>query len=97
MNAKGFLLENGIPNMPTQFAKEEQTEVLNTEQALESYHQAKLKLLGLHNVVRCCSCGNNNDFSETSKQEIRIEDEYRYVIATTCNKCGKAVEIHFFD
>ena len=53
--------------------------------------------LSLHNVVRCASCDNNNDFSETGKQEICIEGEYRYVTATTCNKCGKAVEIDFFD
>ena len=54
-------------------------------------------LLALHNVVRCASCDNNNDFSETGKQQICIEGEYRYVTATTCNKCGKAVEIDFFD
>ena len=54
-------------------------------------------LLALHNVVRCASCDNNDDFSETGKQEICIEGEYRYVTSTTCNKCGKAVEIDFFD
>ena len=50
MTAKEFLKENGIPNMPTQFAKEEETEVVNTEQALEAYHQEQVKNLTIANV-----------------------------------------------
>ena len=48
-------------------------------------------------MYNCASCDNNDDFSETGKQEICIEGEYRYVTATICNQCGKAVEIDFFD
>ena len=48
-------------------------------------------------VVRCASCKNDSNFSESGKQEICIEGEYRYVTATICNSCGAAIEIEFFD
>lgn len=52
MTAKEFLKEHGIPNMPTQYSPQFQTDVNDTAKALEAYHQAKLKLLGISDVVR---------------------------------------------
>lgn len=42
LTAEQFLNEHGIPNMPTQYLIEYQTEVKNTAQALEKYAQAKV-------------------------------------------------------
>lgn len=47
MTAKDFLEEHGIPNMPTQYSPQFQTNVNDTAKALEAYHQEKLKLLGI--------------------------------------------------
>ena len=50
MTAKEFLNEHGIPNMPTQYSPQFQTDVNDTAKALEEYHKAKLKLLGIGGV-----------------------------------------------
>ena len=75
MTAKEFLEENGIPNMPTQFTKDEQTDVSNTAEALEAYHQAKLKLLGIADVTEsvCDNC----------------EPVSGFYLGTTCQKCNR--------
>jgi hypothetical protein len=57
MTAKEFLEENGIPNMPTQLIRDEQTLISDTSEALEAYHQAKLKLLGIAVVIERFSIG----------------------------------------
>jgi len=77
MTAKEFLDEHGIPNMPTQYSPQFQTDVNDTEKALEAYHQAKLKLLGIANVV-----GQSEQFCEC--------DGVQDLIAGTgeCRKCG---------
>jgi len=51
MTAKEFLEKHGIPNMPTQYSPQFQTDVNDTAKALEAYHQAKLKLFGIADVV----------------------------------------------
>lgn len=51
MTAKEFLKVHGIPNMPTQYSPQFQTDVNDTEKALEAYHEHKLKLLGIGSVV----------------------------------------------
>ena len=43
MEAKDFLEKHGIPNMPTQYSQQFQTDVNDTIKALDAYHQHKLK------------------------------------------------------
>lgn len=43
MDAKEFLEQHGIPNIPTQFIKQFQTGINDTVTALEAYHQYRLK------------------------------------------------------
>lgn len=51
MTAREFLAKHGIPNTPTQYSPQFQTDVNDTVKALDAYHQAKLKLLSITNVV----------------------------------------------
>lgn len=52
MKAKEYLKEHGIPNMPTNYRKEYETGINDTIEAVEGYHQAKLKLLNIANVSK---------------------------------------------
>jgi hypothetical protein len=57
----------------------------------------QLKNCNLQNVMRCASCGNADAFTDGSKQQILIEEEYRYIYAVTCNECGKVCDVELFD
>lgn len=61
MTPKEFLEEHGIPNMPTQYSPQFQTDVNDTAKALEAYHQAKLKLLGIADVSESAEIENGRN------------------------------------
>ena len=64
---------------------------------MDEYAEQQLKNCNLQNVMRCACCGNSTKFSDGAKQQILIEDEYRYIYAVTCDECGKVCDVELFD
>lgn len=66
----------------------------NTELIKEAERIVKLCNLP---VMRCACCGNTTKFSDGAKQQILIDEEYRYIYAVTCDECGKVCDVELFD
>ena len=73
-------------------------ESVSVQQALlQVWNEVKQEQLRLQNVMRCVCCGNTEGFTDGAKQQILIDDEYRYIYAVTCNECGKVCDVELFD
>jgi len=51
------------------------------------------------NVVRCPSCGSENEYSQGFKQNIQPVDggDWRQICFNICDRCGHAIDVWFWD
>lgn len=50
-------------------------------------------------VVRCPSCGSEDEYSQGFKQNIQPVDngDWRQICFNICDKCGHAIDVWFWD
>ncbi len=53
----------------------------------------------LADVIRCPSCGSENEYSQGFKQNIQPVDggDWRQICFNICDRCGHAIDVWFWD
>ena len=65
----------------------------------ENLNKLQSQPLLIADVIRCPSCGSENEYSQGFKQNIQPVDggDWRQVCFNICDRCGHAIDVWFWD
>ena len=65
----------------------------------ENLNEPQSQPLLIADVIRCSSCGSENEYSQGFKQNIQPVDggDWRQVCFNICDRCGHAIDVWFWD
>jgi hypothetical protein len=65
----------------------------------ENLNEPQSQPLLIADVIRCPSCGSENEYSQGFKQNIQPVDggDWRQVCFNICDRCGHAIDVWFWD